>query len=295
MNPQGPAAEQLRQNSAALHAYSALKLRVGDEFLTKTLQPAFDTLFEKGSSHVPTCHDMIDLFETLVSRLAEEIPKSLDSSIVSVIGNVYKTSLLFKPDDKEGAITLAATLFYLRFISPALGCPPSLRDNVPCETDDDRFVIQLLAHSCRMFQNIVNAAIGSECSVRDLSNSLCNVSSLVSCCCGSPEEHNTFVKEAVGRMQQPLKDIIENIAELSENIQWENAIMMEEGSNSPAVLLSPQFSISISQSESLSEAAETVTRYLIDNYDSMANIVSIKDPSSAIKISEIVSMVQGNK
>jgi len=285
----------LRSNDVYSKAYSALTKLVGGPFLDSTLKQTFQALLEP-TDKVFTCIDLLQFVSDILERI-ERTVDTLDPAIVTAISSTYGNVARCAPSpDNQTARTAAATLLFLRYISPGIACPAAIQDVPPTsETDDDLRVRALLTVLAKMFQAVVNGAIAPLDDSAELVAATAKIPVLPShtceCSCSSNLAHGEAVIAASRANRAVVRRIIERVITRDQQLQWDLAEQQSLLVHTIA-LGAEQQALSASEFRR-KQAAADVVRFIVRKFDSIENTLSLRDPHVTIQAQELVGKVTG--
>ena len=291
--------ELMRTNDANTKAYRALTRVAGRPYLDSVLHDSFRALLEPADKYF-TCTDMLAIVSDLLGRLAASAD-ALDPALVAAVGAVHHTvAVRFPSADNTTARNTAATLLFLRYLSPAIACPAAIQDSAADaeETDDDRRVLQLLLALARMFQAVINCALAPP---EELARVAATGTALpvlapgvCGCECGSEEAHSAAVAAVAREHAASVRMLVDRVIARHEQLDWDLAEQQSLVAQHTIALGSEQQEQGAAERER-QRAAARVVRFVVRKYSSIENTLSLRDPHVAVQLQELVSKVTGQK
>ena len=310
-------AELMRTNDVHTKAYTALTRLVGAPFLDAVLQPTFQALLAPADKDF-TCADMLALTAALLARV-DAHADALDPAVVAAIGATFCRTAARCPSPGDAAArTAAATLLFLRYLSPGIACPAAIRDAPPApgaaaESDDDLRVRVLLTVLAKTFQSVVNGALAPEEDDDDGNNdgktstSATPASTASSsgtaqsaqlhgfgvcrCACGSEDAHRALVAAAAREQRARVRGLVDRVVARHRSLDWDLAEQQRVLAH--AIGLGADQPRAAAAERARQDAAAAVVRVLTAKFDAIENTLSLRDPHVTVQAQELVCKVTG--
>lgn len=311
-------AELMRTNDVHTKAYTALTRLVGAPFLDAVLQPTFEALLAPADKDF-ACADMLALAAALLARV-DAHADALDPAVVAAIGATFcRTAARWPSPADAAARTAAATLLFLRYLSPGVACPAAIRDAPPApataaESDDDLRVRALLIVLAKTFQSVVNGALAPDDDddeeeeggkkKKEDNNSGSNKRTtgaaqsaqmhgfgVCRCTCGSEGAHRAAVAAAARGQRARVRGLVDRVVARHRSLDWDLA--EQQRALAHAIGLGADQPRLAAAERARQDAAAAVVRVLTRKFDAIENTLSLRDPHVAVQVQELVCKVTG--